>query len=67
MAKQSKKTECKVNLNVDLTKFRDLSDDQIAARFNKMALPRIIKKLRQGARGRAEECNVCTPWSYSFF
>jgi hypothetical protein len=57
-----------VTIQVDLNKFRNLSDEEIAEMFNKAVLPEIIKKVRTGGRGKQEsECPVCNPWSYSVF
>lgn len=64
---EKKKTTQRMRLDFDISKFQDLTDEEIAERFNKAVLPEVIKKLRQGAKGKAEDCPVCTPWSYSFF
>lgn len=60
------KKECRIRMDFDLDKFRDLSDEEIVKRFNKAVLPAVIKKLRQGGVGKAKDCPVCTPWTYAF-
>ena len=57
-----------LKLDFDLEKFRNLSEEEIAEKFNKEILPEIIKKIRQGGAAAGEaECGVCNPWSYSVF
>lgn len=57
-----------VKVEVDLKSFRNLSDEEIAERFNKSVLPEIIKRVRTSGHAEKEsECPVCNPWSYSVF
>jgi hypothetical protein len=57
-----------IKVEVDIKKFRDLSDEEIKERFNKQVLPEIIKRVRTSGQGeKVAECPVCNPWSYSVF
>ena len=57
-----------VKVEINIKKFRNLSDEEIKAGFDKAILPEIIKMVRSSGTGQEEsECPVCNPWSYSVF
>lgn len=65
---ENMKKEEHIKVEVDLDKFRNLTDEEIAEKFNKAILPEIIKNVRASGQGqKAASCPVCNPWSYSVF
>ena len=52
-----------VSVQVNLRKFRDLTEDQIRERFTKDILPEIVRVVREGGEEARTECSVCNPWS----
>lgn len=54
-----------INIQFNIEKFKNLSDDEIKGMFDKSIIPEVLKMRAQGLL--REDCPVCNPWSYSVF